>query len=206
MDSLPLESPATPLRRRRGLLTIPNMLTFGRLASIPFFVAATFAGLYDLAFTLFVAAGVTDMIDGYVARRLNQRSSIGAVLDPAADKIMMFSAYIIYTIVPSIRHRLPGWLTLTIFMRDVLIVFFAYLLYTRIRIRKFPPSAAGKTSTVIQIVTLSATIGANTVYMSWISIPLLTIALPLTLVTALYSGFDYLRRAQSMLEESGARS
>lgn len=184
---------------RRRVLTIPNMISVGRLGLIPFFVAAALTRHHNIAFTVFVAAGISDIFDGWIARRFNQKSSIGAVLDPAADKIMMFSAYIIYTVVEPITHRLPVWLTLTIFMRDLMIAIFAYLLYTRIQIRRFPPSAAGKTSTVIQIVTLSAVIAANGVVAS-VALALLPLLLPLALGATLFSGLGYIRRARLVLD------
>lgn len=184
--------------RTTKILTIPNVLTMMRLVVIPFFVVASIERYFTLAFVLFVSAGITDGIDGYIARRLNQRSKLGALLDPAADKMMMVSAYIVYTLHRSLAYSLPGWLTFTIFARDFLIAFFAYLLYTRVQVKRFPPSMAGKTSTVFQIVTLSATIGANT-FISPFAVPLLTLLFPVTLLMTLYSGFDYLRRADAML-------
>jgi len=183
------------------LLTVPNVLTILRLVAIPFFVAATIAGHYNLAFALFVGAGVTDAFDGYIARKLNQKSTLGAFLDPTADKIMMFSAYILYTFRTSIEHRLPAWLTLTIFMRDILIVFFAYLLYTRIQVRRFPPSLAGKISTICQVTVVAAVIAANGV-VRIIADPLLPFLIPAALVITLLSGFDYLRRARFLLDEA----
>ena len=185
---------------RRRLLTIPNMLTMLRLVMIPFFVAATLAEKFNLAFTIFVTAGITDIFDGMIARRLNQRSSIGAFLDPAADKLMMFSAYLLYTLIHSIPHRLPGWLTFTIFSRDVLLVFTAYLLYTRVNIRRFPPSIAGKASTVAQVTAVSAAIAANTA-LRGIAIPLLPFVFAVALSLTLLSGWDYVRRSRTMLEE-----
>lgn len=183
------------------LATVPNALTILRLIAIPFFVAATIAGHYNLAFALFVSAGVTDIFDGYIARRLNQKSSLGAFLDPAADKIMMFAAYILYTFRAVIEHRIPVWLTLTIFMRDILIVFFAYLLYTRINVRRFPPSIAGKVSTVCQVTVVAAVIAANGV-VRIIAEPLLPILIPAALIATLLSGFDYLRRARFLLDDA----
>ena len=194
-------APETPLpERRRRVLTIPNMISVGRLGLIPFFVAAAVTGRHNIAFTVFVSAGISDIFDGWIARRFNQKSSIGAVLDPAADKIMMFSAYIIYTLVSAIAYRLPVWLTLTIFMRDLMITLFAYLLYTRIQVRRFPPSAAGKTSTVIQIVTLSAVIAANGA-LAPIALPLLPLLFLLALGATLFSGLGYIRRARLLLNE-----
>jgi cardiolipin synthase len=114
---------------------------------------------------------------------------------------MMFSAYILYTFRMSIESRIPAWLTLTIFMRDILIVFFAYLLYTRIHIRRFPPSLAGKISTICQVTVVAAVIASNGV-VRIIADPLLPILIPAALVITLLSGFDYMRRARYLLDET----
>lgn len=185
--------------RRGGLRTIPNLLTLFRLGLIPFFVAASVHGKFTTAFIIFVSGGLTDVIDGYIARRFDQHSKIGAFLDPAADKMMMVSAYVVYTL-PWVAHRaLPQWLTFTVFLRDVLIVLFAYLLYTRVHVTRFPPSVAGKISTLLQVITLAATIAANTPFGRLFD-PLLKPLYQLTLAVTLYSGFDYIRKHDRNLE------
>ena len=115
------------------MLTIPNLLTLLRLIAVPVFIVASFRGHYTLAFVLFVSAAATDILDGMIARRFNQRSRLGALFDPAADKTMMVSGYLYYTLrggLPMVT--IPAWLTFTVFIRDFLILSFAYLLYTRI--------------------------------------------------------------------------
>ncbi|MGA7614300.1 MAG: CDP-alcohol phosphatidyltransferase family protein [Thermoanaerobaculia bacterium] len=181
-----------------GALTIPNGLTLLRILLIPVFVAATLAQAFTAAFVTFVLAGFTDAFDGYIARRLNQRSRLGAILDPAADKVMMFSGYVLYTFSPAVRYTVPVWLTFTIFIRDAVIISFAYLLYTRINIRRFPPSIAGKFSTVLQVVTISGAVAAN-MFLAPIALLLLPVLFQLCLLATLYSSFDYLRRGESML-------
>src|SRR6478672_11415491 len=135
-------------------MTIPNILTILRILIVPFFIAASVSRNFTLAFVLFVSAAVTDIFDGAIARRFNQKSRIGALLDPAADKLMMISGYLFYTFSNKPLLRIPGWLTFVVFIRDFLILSFAYLLYTRVHVKKFPPSIAGKASTVLQAVTL----------------------------------------------------
>lgn len=185
--------------RANGLLNIPNLLTLVRLVLIPFFVAASVRGHFAEAFILFVAAGLTDAIDGYIARRFNQRTKLGAFLDPAADKLMMVSAYIVYTLPWVATHTIPDWLTFTVFLRDVLIVLFAYLLYTRVHFTRFPPSIPGKISTLLQITTLAATIAANAPFGEPL-IPILPPLFQVTLVMTLFSGFDYIRKMDRNLE------
>jgi cardiolipin synthase (CMP-forming) len=180
------------------MLTIPNLLTLLRLFMVPFFLAASFQRMYTVAFILFVTAAVTDIFDGMIARRFNQRSRLGALLDPAADKTIMVSGYIFYTFARDLPIvTLPGWLTFVVLIRDFLILMFAYLLYTRIRVKRFPPSWAGKTSTVLQAVTLGFEIGVNAFVpgLLWAARILFHVAL----VVTLYSSWDYLRRGERLL-------
>lgn len=189
---------AHPLAVHRWI-TIPNLLTLLRLLIVPWFLWASFAGDFTLAFALFVTAAVTDIFDGMIARRLNQRSRIGALLDPAADKTMMICGYLFYGLHDNVRVPIPGWLLFTVFIRDFLIITFAYLLYTRVQVKRFPPSWAGKASTVTQAVTLAATVAANGFLpqLEWLARLLFQIALGITL----YSSWDYLRRGEKLLED-----
>jgi cardiolipin synthase len=180
------------------MLTIPNILTMLRLLAVPVFLFASFRGNYRFAFILFVGAAVTDIFDGLIARRLNQRSRLGAILDPAADKTILVCGYLFYTLrgdLPVVR--IPPWLTFVVLIRDFSIITFAYLLYTRVNVKRFPPSWAGKTSTVLQAATLGAVVGANALIprLLWLAEMLFRIALLVTL----FSAWDYLRRGKRML-------
>lgn len=184
------------------LLTVPNVLTLLRFAMIPVFIVSSLSQWFTLAFFVFVGAALTDAFDGWYARKFNQTSRLGAFLDPAADKTLMVSAYIVFTmsIAP---HRLPPWLTFTVFLRDFCIAVFAYLLYTRIHIRRFPPNIPGKVSTIVQVVALSATVGANT-FLAPLVIPLLWPLHRLALLMTLISGALYLRKWDMNLEKIDA--
>lgn len=181
---------------------IPNILTLARLVLVPCFLFASMRGMFVAAFAIFVSAAVTDIFDGMLARRLNVKSRLGALLDPAADKTLMVCGFLYYTFGDNVpRLPLPGWLTFTVFIRDFLIVMFAYLLYTRVRVTRFPPSWAGKASTVIQAVTLAAAIAVNAFA------PQLRMfaemLFRLSLVMTLFSGWGYMRRASLMLRDDG---
>ena len=192
-------APETAASRSSQVLTLPNILTLLRLLLIPVFVIAAIRHAHSAAFVVFVTAAVTDALDGWIARKFNLRSRLGAILDPAADKMLMVAGYIVYTLGTVADPRLPDWLTFTVFARDVIIVFFAYLLYTRIKIKRFPPSIPGKVSTLFQVLALAATIAANTP----LGAPLILI-LPyinrLTLVTTMFSGADYVRKWERVLK------
>ena len=124
---------------------LPNLLTLLRLFLVPCFLAASMQGMYTVALAIFITAAVTYIFDGSLARRLNVRSRLGALLDPAADKTLMICGFLYYTFAARTPVvRIPGWLTFTVFIRDFLILFFAYLMYTRVQIKRFPPSVPGK--------------------------------------------------------------
>jgi cardiolipin synthase len=180
------------------LFTLPNILTLGRLVLVPCFLWASTQRMYTLAFAIFVTAAVTDILDGAIARRMNLRSRLGAILDPAADKTLMVCGFLYYTFAAGLpRVTMPGWLTFTVFIRDVLMVFFAYLMYTRIRITRFPPTVWGKTSTVLQAVTLAAVIAVNGFLPGLLGFAHLLFRL--SLLMTLFSGWDYMRRASKIV-------
>jgi len=182
---------------------IPNILTFARLLLVPCFLLASLQGMFVAAFVIFVSAAVTDILDGMIARRLNVKSRLGALLDPTADKTLMVCGFLYYTFGDNMtRLSLPGWLTFTVFIRDFLIAVFAYLMYTRVNITRFPPTIAGKASTVLQAVTLAATIAVNAF------LPQLQqfaeLLFRLSLFMTLYSGWGYLRRAALLLNDEAS--
>ena len=181
-------------------MTIPNILTIARLFLVPCFIGASMQRMYGAAFFIFVSAAVTDVLDGFIARRFNQRSRLGALLDPAADKLLMVSGYVFYTLSATLPVvGVPIWLTFVIFIRDFLIAIFAYLLFTRVQVKKFPPSIAGKVTTVLQAVTLAMTLLVNAFApdLVWAAELLFRAAL----IATLYSSFDYMRRAERMLDD-----
>ena len=185
------------------MLTVPNLLTLARLVAVPIFIVASFRGHYTLAFVLFVGAAVTDILDGLIARTFNQRSRLGALFDPAADKTMMVCGYLYYTLGRSLPMvTIPTWLTFTVFIRDFLILSFAYMLYTRVKVTRFPPSPAGKISTVVQAFTLGTAIGVNAFVpqLLWLAELLFRV----TVAVTLFSGWDYMRRAGRMLDPAPA--
>jgi cardiolipin synthase (CMP-forming) len=181
-------------------MTIANMLTTTRLLMVPIFIGASLLGRFDVAFFLFIGAAITDALDGWIARAMNQRSRLGALLDPAADKTMMVSGYVVFTLQGLAAYTLPFGLTVTVLMRDVLIVLVAYLLYTRVRIDRFPPSVPGKISTIVQAVALGVTIAAN-MWLAPVAVPLLLPVHAAALLMTLYSGLDYVRRWTLALEQ-----
>jgi cardiolipin synthase (CMP-forming) len=182
---------------------LPNIITIARLCLVPCFLVASMRQRYTLACVLFVTAAVTDVLDGWLARRLNVRSRVGALLDPAADKTLMVCGFVYYTFARHLPNlAIPAWLTFAVFIRDFLIAVTAYLMYTRVSIKRFPPSVPGKISTVLQAVTLAFVVAVNS-FLPGLAKPV-EVLFRISLLMTLFSGWGYLRRASLMLKDDGA--
>ena len=128
----------------------PNLLTLLRLFIIPFLVIEILDGHFGVAFSLFILAGVSDGLDGLLARWLSQRTTLGLYLDPIADKLLLSTLFIVLTHVGLI----PRYVTVLVFSRDLGILLIATLLFATNTLRNFRPSFFGKLNTFIQIATL----------------------------------------------------
>jgi cardiolipin synthase len=176
--------------------TIPNGITLLRLGVTPLFVLAVVGGDFKAALALFIAAGISDGLDGLLARTLGERSLLGSYLDPIADKVLLVGAYVALT-APHAGVRIPLWLTVMALSRDLLIVLVALLLYLGAGIREFYPSLLGKATTVMHIVTIGLVLIANIWHVP--DIPLL-ICFYLALALTVMSGVDYIRRVAAHVE------
>lgn len=177
--------------------TIPNGITLVRLALIPFFVLSTVGGRHTLALGIFIAAGVSDALDGLVARTLGMRSLLGTYLDPIADKTLLVTAYVALTLPTPGAVTIPLWLTVMALSRDFLIVLVALLLYLAAGVREFPPSLWGKWTTFFHIFTIALVLLANVTRIPELALMgCFYVALTLTVV----SGADYIRRAAVQIE------
>jgi cardiolipin synthase len=129
------------------ILTVPNQLTFLRLAFLPFFIIAIKYDRYLLALGILVVAGFSDGLDGLLARTMNQRTPLGAYLDPIADKLLMSSSFVAL----ALKGKIGWWLAILVLGRDVsLLVACATILLT-VGYRPFPPSIWGKAATFFEI-------------------------------------------------------
>jgi len=178
--------------------TIPNGITLLRIALTPFFVLAVVSGKHVVALALFVVAGLSDGIDGLIARLLKMRSLLGTYLDPIADKILLVSAFVALTIPEPGVIRVPLWLTVMALSRDFLIVVVALLLYLGAGLKEFPPSLWGKATTVAQVLTIGVVLAGRSVVT--VPGPLLLALFYLVLALIIISGFDYVRRAAGVVE------
>ena len=143
------------------IITLPNVLTIFRMALIPVFVSLLFYQKFLLALGIFVVAGVTDGLDGLLARKFQQQSPLGRILDPIADKMMLVTSFIVLSMrgvypIPIPKHLpIPFWVTITVISRDVFILVGAAAINMVTGFRAFQPSLPGKISTVIQIVAVA---------------------------------------------------
>jgi cardiolipin synthase len=137
-----------------NIITIPNLLTFLRMALIPVFASLLYYGYTGWGLIVFMAAGISDGVDGFIARRFNQESELGTILDPIADKLLMTTAFLILTmpnIFPPPGKSVPFWVTAAVIGRDVLIITIAGAINIMTGFRGFKPSQLGKLSTLVQV-------------------------------------------------------
>jgi cardiolipin synthase (CMP-forming) len=130
------------------ILTVPNQLTLLRLGFLPLFVILIFYRHYTWALAILILAALTDSMDGLLARSLNQKSRLGAYLDPIADKLLLSSSFVVLALNGQIRW----WLTILVLGRDVLILTTAVVILLATGYRSFPPSIYGKLTTTLQII------------------------------------------------------
>ena len=137
---------------------MPNLLTIARLFMIPFMVIAILDGNFTAGFTLLMIAGISDGLDGLLARWLSQQTTLGLYLDPIADKLLLSTLFIALTHVGLI----PRYVTVLVFSRDLGILLIATLLFATNTLRDFRPSFFGKANTFVQIVALVGLMAGRT--------------------------------------------
>jgi len=175
-----------------NVLTAANQLTLLRLVLVPIFVLCMLYSWPGWALTVFAVAGLTDALDGLIARRTGQLTTLGAWLDPMADKLLLVSTFVMLTL-PGLNlvNRFPIWLTVLVISRDIAIVLTVAVVNLAVARRTFRPSMLGKAATVIYVFTCGLTLIAN--YLRVHSL-IVTIAIWTSLAVTLASGFDYVFR------------
>ncbi len=180
-------------------LTLPNFITLMRMAMVPFFVLAVSERDFSLGLWILIVAGLTDAFDGYLARRMDMRSRIGAYLDPIADKMLITVAYIALTVPQGQEVVIPLWLTILALFRDFVIMLVAGVLYIVEGLREFPPSPLGKATTFAQVVTIAVVLLANVTSVAW-WIPEACFYGSFGLV--IVSAFNYIYRVSRFVDEA----
>jgi cardiolipin synthase len=172
--------------RFNPIRTAPNLLTLLRICLAPFLVAAILEEHYAVSFGLFMAAGLTDALDGTLARVLKQRSQLGQYLDPVADKLLLSTLFLVLTHMGLI----PARVTVMVFGRDVGILVVAAILYAAVGRREFDPSIFGKANTAIQIAAVAAVLLHQLTAAYWVA-EIRMLALNATMVLTVVSGLHY---------------
>ena len=180
-------------------LTLANQLTILRIMMIPAFVLLIVYGYLGWALLVFLCAGVTDALDGLIARLASQRTSLGAWLDPMADKLLLVTTFVVLTL-PQIQltNHVPLWLTVLIISRDIVIVGVVAIVNLAVGPRTFRPSILGKLATATYIV-------ASVVFMyyNWLgeTSPLVAAAVWMALALTLVSSGDYFFRLRKLIND-----
>ncbi len=180
------------------VLTYANQLTILRMIFIPCFVLLLIYDRPKIAILVFILAGVTDGLDGLIARKLQQKTVLGSFLDPMADKLLLTAAFITLT-VPSVpvSYHIPIWLTITSISRDLLIALAALIIHLQTGHTQFSPSFLGKCTTAGQLTTVAFVMAAN---LSTRVIPILDPLVVATLLITLASGMHYFYRSVLLIE------
>ncbi len=148
------------------IVTLPNLLTVFRMVLIPVFVSLLFYQKFGWAMGAFMLAGVTDGLDGLLARRFNQKSHLGTILDPIADKLLLVTSFVVLSMPAISPHPrpshfpIPFWVTTAVISRDIFIIVGAAAINVVTGFRGFRPSWPGKVSTAVQIFAVTAVLFA----------------------------------------------
>ncbi len=164
----------------------PNLLTLLRICLAPFLVAAILEGHYLLSFALFVVAGLTDALDGTLARLLKQHSMLGQYLDPVADKLLLSTLFLVLMY----KGLMPTTVTVLVFGRDVGILLVSALLYAAVGRREFKPSIWGKANTLAQITAVASVLLHQLTLAPWVAVTR-KVTLDATMVFTVISGLHY---------------
>ena len=180
-------------------LTPANQLTLLRMLLIPAFVILVVYGYLGWALIVFGTAGITDALDGLIARRSGKKTSLGAWLDPMADKLLLVSTFIVLTWPGlGLTNRLPVWLTVLVISRDIVIVLTVAIVNLAIGRRTFRPSIFGKLATAVYIITAVVTMLFN--YLRYRSSVVQAFVYG-SLAVTLLSSFHYIWHAARIIDE-----
>jgi cardiolipin synthase len=187
------------------VLTVANQLTLLRMGLAPLLVVLVLQGELRWALAVFVVAGFTDLFDGLVARRSGQQTTLGAMLDPVADKVLLTSAFIALTWGSALAVRIPAWLTVVILSRDAIIIMSVAIVNFTLGRRVFYPSLLGKLTTVSQIAAVGFTLMVNAFGAGAAALrPLFAVTLALTVTSALHYVYLASTRGPGRAPEEGA--
>ena len=143
-------------------LNLATKLTIIRILFVPLIIIASLYGWFGATLLLFAIAAATDALDGFIARQFNQQTYLGSLLDPIADKLLLISLFVLYTVnIHLLPYRLSYWLTVTVIFRDLIIVSGCFVIYIFTSDLKPKPLFLSKATTLMQVLTLLIVMGAN---------------------------------------------
>jgi cardiolipin synthase len=182
------------------VLTLSNQLTLVRMGMIPVFILLVMYGKLGWALIVFLVAGLTDMLDGWLARWLHQRTVLGTYLDPIADKLLLTASFVTLTFQSMpVKNHIPIWATVIFLSRDVIIVVSSLIIYIATGFRNFWPSIYGKITTVLQLAAVLTSILFS--YLDRTS-PLARWAVYAAVASTVFSGIHYVVLTRRRLGES----
>ena len=165
-------------------MNLPNLLTILRIALLPFFLFFLVKGRYEAALIILFIASISDALDGFVARKFNQVTELGKLLDPAADKIFLVSSFTAFYLL----DLLPLWLFLIAIIKDLTILTGSAFIYTKHKKMDIAPTFAGKTSTAFQMGTVLLILFHG---LGYVTKEILLAAMIATAILLFYSIFSY---------------
>jgi cardiolipin synthase len=180
-----------------SVLTAANQLTFLRLILVPVFALCMLYGYQGWALLTFLVASVTDALDGLIARQMGQPTTLGAWLDPMADKLLLLTMFVMLTLPGlGLANQVPLWLTVIVISRDVAIVLTVAVVNLAVARRTFRPTLLGKAATAIYILT-----GVCALYENYRGVPsaLVQVFIYLSLAVSLVSSVHYVMRVFSWI-------
>lgn len=184
----------------RQLRSAPNLLTLLRLIFIPLTVIAVLDNHYRWALGIFIAAGISDGLDGLLARLLQQKTVLGQYLDPIADKLLLSTMFLVL----ATMHKIPWSVTVLVFSRDIIIVIICALLYAIGMIRIVHPSWLGKANTLVQIVTVPVVLLREISGARWIEVAKHA-GIWATVTLTIFSGVHYAMRVAFEIRSASAK-
>ena len=176
-------------------MNLANKISITRIILVPFFIAAVVYSQFTLALAIFIICIISDALDGYIARTRSQRTKLGAILDPMADKLLLVSGFVSLSMISDLPEnlRFPPYVPLIVVSRDVLVVLgciVIYLLKGRIDIK---PTYLGKAATFLQMMSIVSML---------IHFPYSGVIWNITVVLTVFSGLDYLRSGSRILNDN----
>ena len=182
--------------------TTPNLLTLSRIVLIAPFLYWIQNGRFGLALVVFFVASVTDFLDGYIARKFNQQSPLGQLLDPLADKLLTTASFVVLALTRDGFPSIPVWLTVAVVGRDVVILVGSLVVYLTTRYGQFKPTMMGRINTTLELVLIVLFLGLHT---AGVLTEVLPICYVIVLISVLLSGAGYVAEGVRILRTVDSR-